>query len=168
MGSEGYFPGGKAAGAWSWPLTSNLCRDQEYVDLYIHSPVRLHGVSLLLRLMELMIVWNSDGSLFPCIESLGCDECRRQLSLSCSDAARCVNWHIKPGFMTATHKIRTHKCIRLHSAEGSVTTSSCISPYPLHLSWITFLFLTAALATLILLNLEVRWIFLLIKLYLRY
>jgi hypothetical protein len=30
--------GGKAAGAWSWPLNSNYCRGQEYVDLYIHSP----------------------------------------------------------------------------------------------------------------------------------
>jgi hypothetical protein len=40
------FPGGKAAGAWSWPLTSNSCRGQENVDLYIHSPIRLHGVVL--------------------------------------------------------------------------------------------------------------------------
>jgi hypothetical protein len=30
----GSFPGGKAAGAWSWPLTSNYCRGQENVDLY--------------------------------------------------------------------------------------------------------------------------------------
>jgi hypothetical protein len=30
--------GGKAAGVWSWPLTSNYCRGQENVDLYIHSP----------------------------------------------------------------------------------------------------------------------------------
>jgi hypothetical protein len=35
---------GKAARAWSWPLTSNLCQGQENVDLYIHSPIRLHGV----------------------------------------------------------------------------------------------------------------------------
>jgi hypothetical protein len=40
------FPEGKAAGTWSWPLTSNQCRCQEYVDLYIHSPVRIHGVML--------------------------------------------------------------------------------------------------------------------------
>jgi hypothetical protein len=33
-------------GAWSWPLTSNHRRGQEYVDLYIHSPIRLHGVVL--------------------------------------------------------------------------------------------------------------------------
>jgi hypothetical protein len=31
-------PGGKAAGTWSWPLTYNYYRGQEYVDLYIHSP----------------------------------------------------------------------------------------------------------------------------------
>jgi hypothetical protein len=39
--SNGYrweaFPGGNAAGAWSWPLTSNKCRNQEYMDLHIHS-----------------------------------------------------------------------------------------------------------------------------------
>jgi hypothetical protein len=28
MGSRGSFPGGKAAGAWNWPLTSILCRSQ--------------------------------------------------------------------------------------------------------------------------------------------
>jgi hypothetical protein len=38
--------GGKAAGAWSCPLTSSLCWRQENVDLYIHSPIRLHGVVL--------------------------------------------------------------------------------------------------------------------------
>jgi hypothetical protein len=31
-------PRGKAAGAGNWPLTSNKCRGQENVDLYIHSP----------------------------------------------------------------------------------------------------------------------------------
>jgi hypothetical protein len=41
---RGLFPGGKVADAWSWPLTSNYCRGQEYVDLYIHSSIRLHGV----------------------------------------------------------------------------------------------------------------------------
>jgi hypothetical protein len=44
MGTGDYFPGDNAAGAWSWPLTSNQCRGQENVDLYIHSPIRLHGV----------------------------------------------------------------------------------------------------------------------------
>jgi hypothetical protein len=45
-GCHGLFPLGKAAGALSWPLTSNYCRGQEYMDLYIHSPMRLHGVVL--------------------------------------------------------------------------------------------------------------------------
>jgi hypothetical protein len=45
-GCRGLFPGGKAAGAWSWPLTSNQCRGQGNVDLYIHSPICLHGVVL--------------------------------------------------------------------------------------------------------------------------
>jgi hypothetical protein len=38
MGTGGSFLRGKAAGAWSWPLTSKYCRGQEYLDLYIHSP----------------------------------------------------------------------------------------------------------------------------------
>jgi hypothetical protein len=38
MVTGGSFPGGKAAGAWSWPLASNWSRGQENVDLYIHSP----------------------------------------------------------------------------------------------------------------------------------
>jgi hypothetical protein len=38
MGTRGSFPGGKAAGAWSWPLTSILCRGQVCVKLYLHSP----------------------------------------------------------------------------------------------------------------------------------
>jgi hypothetical protein len=33
MGAGGSFPGGKAAGVWSWPLTYNCCRGQENVDL---------------------------------------------------------------------------------------------------------------------------------------
>jgi hypothetical protein len=28
MGTRGSFPGGKATGAWSWPLTSTYCRGQ--------------------------------------------------------------------------------------------------------------------------------------------
>jgi hypothetical protein len=38
MGARGSFSGGKAAGGWSWPLTSIYCRDQECVEPYIHSP----------------------------------------------------------------------------------------------------------------------------------
>jgi hypothetical protein len=42
-----FFPEGKAAGAWSWPLTSSQCRSQENVDLYIHSSIRPHGIVLI-------------------------------------------------------------------------------------------------------------------------
>jgi hypothetical protein len=38
MGAMGAFPGGKAAGAWGWPLTSIWCRGQERMELYLHSP----------------------------------------------------------------------------------------------------------------------------------
>jgi hypothetical protein len=37
-GYRGSFPGGKAAGAWSWPFIYNHCRVKESVDLYIHFP----------------------------------------------------------------------------------------------------------------------------------
>jgi hypothetical protein len=30
------FPGDKAAGAWSWPFTSNLCKRKKDMHLYIH------------------------------------------------------------------------------------------------------------------------------------
>jgi hypothetical protein len=45
-GYQGPFPEVKAAGAWSWPLTSNLWRGQANVDLYIHFSICLHGVVL--------------------------------------------------------------------------------------------------------------------------
>jgi hypothetical protein len=35
-GYRGFIPRGKTAGAWSWPLTSNYCRGQENMELYIH------------------------------------------------------------------------------------------------------------------------------------
>jgi len=38
MDTRGSFTGGKAAGAWSWPLTSVKCRGQECVEIYFHSP----------------------------------------------------------------------------------------------------------------------------------
>jgi hypothetical protein len=44
MGVRDSFRGSKAAGSSSWHLTSNQYRGQEYIDLYIHSPIRLHGV----------------------------------------------------------------------------------------------------------------------------
>jgi hypothetical protein len=42
----GSFPGGNAAGAWNWWLTSSKCRGQEKLDLYVHYSIRLHGVVL--------------------------------------------------------------------------------------------------------------------------
>jgi len=49
VGTRGSFPGGKAAGAWSWPLTSVCCRGQECVALYLHCPICLHGEVLKYR-----------------------------------------------------------------------------------------------------------------------
>jgi hypothetical protein len=46
MGTRGSFPGGKAAGSWSWPLTSIYCRGQECLELYLHSLIRPHDVVL--------------------------------------------------------------------------------------------------------------------------
>jgi len=44
MGTRGFFPEGKAAGAWNSPPSS--AEVKEYVELYLHSPIRLHGVVL--------------------------------------------------------------------------------------------------------------------------
>jgi len=37
-------PGDKVAGAWSWPLLPSSAEVKEWVTLYLHSPIRLHGV----------------------------------------------------------------------------------------------------------------------------
>jgi hypothetical protein len=37
MGIRGSLPGGKAAGAWSWPLPPSA-EVKEWVELYLHSP----------------------------------------------------------------------------------------------------------------------------------
>jgi hypothetical protein len=38
MSTRGFLPGDKAAGAWSWPLTSIQYLRQECAELYIRSP----------------------------------------------------------------------------------------------------------------------------------
>jgi hypothetical protein len=45
-GYRQFFPRVKAAGSWSWPVTSNYCREQGNVDPYILSSIRLHGIVL--------------------------------------------------------------------------------------------------------------------------
>jgi hypothetical protein len=45
-GYWGLFPGSKLAGTCGWPLTSSESWDKENVDLYIHSPIHLHGIML--------------------------------------------------------------------------------------------------------------------------
>jgi hypothetical protein len=42
---RGFFSWGKAAETWSWPHLQLVPRSRK-VDLYIHSPIRLHGVVL--------------------------------------------------------------------------------------------------------------------------
>jgi hypothetical protein len=46
MSTGGSFPKGKAAGTWSWQLISIQCQGQGSSDLYVHSPIRLHGIVL--------------------------------------------------------------------------------------------------------------------------
>jgi hypothetical protein len=64
MGIRVSFPGGKAAGAWSWPLISIWCRDQRMCGAIIHSPntpswrgsqLKKHG-----------LCWNEKLSNFMC------------------------------------------------------------------------------------------------------
>jgi hypothetical protein len=53
MGIGGSFPGGNAAGAWSWPLTSIQCRGEEWWSYTSHplsTPIRLHSVETSLPL----------------------------------------------------------------------------------------------------------------------
>jgi hypothetical protein len=46
MGTRSSFPGVKASRSWNCPLTSISCRGSEYVELYLRSAIRLHGVVL--------------------------------------------------------------------------------------------------------------------------
>jgi hypothetical protein len=58
--------GGKAAGAWSWQLSPYQCLDEEYVDLYMHSPLRglalycfrSHSAVLHLLMLALGVLFN--------------------------------------------------------------------------------------------------------------
>jgi len=38
------FPVGKAVGVWPWPVTSIEFRNQEWLELWLHLPICLHGV----------------------------------------------------------------------------------------------------------------------------
>jgi hypothetical protein len=46
MGTRGSFPGGKWSGREADHSTPSSAEVKEYVELYLHSPVRLHGVVL--------------------------------------------------------------------------------------------------------------------------
>jgi hypothetical protein len=40
----GSYPQGQAAATWNWPLSSICWWSREYIELYLSSPIRLHGV----------------------------------------------------------------------------------------------------------------------------
>jgi len=46
MGRLSSFPEDKVVGTWNWPLSSIWYRNQEYVELYLHSPIHLRGGAL--------------------------------------------------------------------------------------------------------------------------
>jgi hypothetical protein len=46
LGTRGYFPGSKAAGREADHSTASSTEVKEWVELYLHSPIRLHGVVL--------------------------------------------------------------------------------------------------------------------------
>jgi hypothetical protein len=46
LGARGFFPEGKVARAWSWPLMSIKCWGLECVELSLHSPRCLCGAML--------------------------------------------------------------------------------------------------------------------------
>jgi hypothetical protein len=46
IGTGGSSWEGKASGTRSWQFSFNQCRREENVDVYVHSPIRLHGVVL--------------------------------------------------------------------------------------------------------------------------
>jgi hypothetical protein len=46
MGAGSYLPGSKATRAWNWPLTYIYFRGYKCVELWLHYPIRLHGMVL--------------------------------------------------------------------------------------------------------------------------
>jgi hypothetical protein len=46
MGTKASFPGGKSAGAWSWPLTSSSAEVENAWSYTSNPPIRFHGVVL--------------------------------------------------------------------------------------------------------------------------
>jgi hypothetical protein len=62
MSTRSSFPGDKAAGAWSWPLTSIYCRGKECVELNLHAPIRLHIA---------LLSWEKHGENFTVLPFTG-------------------------------------------------------------------------------------------------
>jgi hypothetical protein len=73
--------------AWSWRVTSDQCRWQENVDLYIHSPIRLHGVVLTLLSTGTTLFHQRRTSLLIILSS--------RTHLSCLKIARSPNYALK-------------------------------------------------------------------------
>jgi hypothetical protein len=90
MGTTGSFPGGKAGGEWSWPLTSTECRGQEFVELYLHSP----------NTSSWRGAWLSTGTTLPLPVSF--TQCSKEIKLT--ETAKlnkypdiyCRDWSVRP------------------------------------------------------------------------
>jgi hypothetical protein len=60
LGTRGSFPRGKAVGAWSWPLTSNLMPRSKNEWTYTSTPpVCLHGMVLSKKKTKAIFIWIS-------------------------------------------------------------------------------------------------------------
>jgi hypothetical protein len=65
IGNGNYFPWDKAARAWIWSFTSNCCRGEENVNLYIHSPIHLHGI--VLNYLNIGTIWTLPYLMSVCL-----------------------------------------------------------------------------------------------------
>jgi hypothetical protein len=92
----GSFPGGKAAGAWGWPLTCDQCRSQEYLNLYIPLPRSLRGVFL---------YWLSTGTILRLTrQNFGSAGITRNL-LTASDEGMNIVWMASVSPLILTSKL---------------------------------------------------------------
>jgi hypothetical protein len=120
IGTRGSFSGGKAAEAWSWPLTSIWCRGQECAELYLNSSntPSLRGAQLQHRdnfilpyiYLSCLLLWRQ----ISCQKLLSSDTVisGRMGSSACSISAIQFENYVHTVRRLSSHGTRTIGCIK--------------------------------------------------------
>jgi hypothetical protein len=126
MGTRGSFPGGKAAGEWSWPLTSIQRRGQECVGLYLRSPNTPSGKTSPLPYLKVSRAKRcSNTSVTYCTvhnftrHYVGTDT-------TCSDVASFV-WHFDTVWIRIQYQIQSPFCFTQTASSRRQTRSKWVA-----------------------------------------